>query len=153
MKPCCSGINSIGDHSFTEQTRNTNPLETRYEELVCSPKGWFSQECIFLLQCPWAVRGQSPVLWSLDVGGSCEGRTWLSGLIIALLHSGDPVRFPDISLDLFQLGSGYHHFDAPRSGIFAVLSCAEAWSPGGACPCSEPMTRKASTSRGEEDVY
>lgn len=120
---------------------------------MCSPKGWFSHEHIFLLQCPRAVRDQSPVLWSLDVGGSCEGRTRLSGLITALRHSeGDPVRFPDIFLDLSQFGSGYHHFDPLRSGIFAILPSAEAWSTGGTCPCPGPTTQKASTSRGEEDV-
>lgn len=148
MKHCCSEIYSIEDHTFPGQTQNTNPLETRYQDLMCSPKGCFSHEHIFLLQCPRAVGDQSPVLWPLDVGGSCGSRAWLSGLTLALLHSeGDPVRFPDVSLDLSQFGSGYHHF-----GIFAVLSCAEAWSTGGACPCPGPMTRKASTSRQEEDM-
>lgn len=79
-----------------------------------------------------SCEGSDPGLWSLDVGGSCEGRAQLSGLIIALLRSeGDPVRFPGSSLDLSPSGSGCHHFDPLRSGIFAVLS----WSTGGTCPC------------------
>lgn len=70
-----------------------------------------------------------------------------------MLHSeGDPVRFPDIFLDLSQFGSGCHDFDPLRSGIFAVLSCAGAWSTGGACSCPGVMIRKASTSGGEEDL-
>lgn len=150
VKPCCSGIHSIGEHT----SQGKHKTQTYWKQgIMCSPKGWFSHKHIVLLQCPRAVRGQSPVLWSLDVGGGCEGRVWLSGLIIALLHSeGHPVRFPDISLGLSQFGSGCYDFDPLRSGIFAVLFYAEAWSTGGVCPCPGPMTRKASTSRGVEDM-